>query len=157
MMRSVIKGGVIALFLTTVPSLSLAELKPGDVLDQSNWQEAKALLPESVLRFFEQGQGRAQIIEVKDEAYRLDTEFQRDTEANAGKYYIDEDGALTEVATKTYPRWWKGLPFPEINPKDPAAGSQIIYNLNAMRWHVDDLYWSVKLNWVGPNGLDRLP
>ena len=146
---------VVTLLLSGAPGPGCAELKPGDVLEQSNWQQAKELLPESVLRYFELGQARARIIEVKDEAYRLDTEFQRDTEANAGKYYIDERGALTEVATKSYPRWWRGLPFPEINSKDPTAGAQIIYNLNAMRWHVDDLYWSTKLNWVGPQGLER--
>lgn len=155
-MRSLfLKSGRIALFFITLSSPGLAELKPGDVLDQSNWQEAKGLLPESVLKYFAQGQARAPIIEVKDEAYRLDQEFQRDTEANAGKYYIDERGALMEVATKTYPRWWKGLPFPEINPSDPTAGAQVIYNLQALRWHVDDLFWFVKLNWVGDAGLDR--
>src|SRR5712692_9412228 len=155
MTRSLIRGGITALFVSVLPPVGFTALKPGDVLDQSNWQEAKDLLPESILKYFAQGQARAPIIEVKDEDYRLDPEFQRDTETNVGKYYIDERGALMEVATKTYPRWWKGLPFPEINPQDPTAGAQIIHNLNALRWHVDDLYWFVKLNWIGSIGLDR--
>ena len=63
--------------------------RTGDVLEQSaTGSKVKNLLPGSVLRYFELGQARARIIEVKDEAYRLDTEFQRDTEANAGKYYL---------------------------------------------------------------------
>lgn len=155
MISSVMVVGLAALLFSLLPGLGLAELKPGDVLDQSNWQEAKDLLPESVLKYFAQGQARAPIIEVRDEDYRLDPDFQRDTEENAGKYYVDEKGAMLEVATKTYPRWWRGLPFPQINPKDPTAGAQILYNLNAMRWHVDDLFWFAKLNWIGPSGLDR--
>lgn len=138
------------------PEKSAAELKPGDVLDQSNWQEAKGLLPEEVLKYFAAGEARASIVEAKDEWYRLDPEFQRFTEENAGKYEINEQGRLIESATKSYPHWWRGLPFPKIDPQDPQAATKIVYNQQALRWAADDLATtSARVIWVGPRGKER--
>ena len=39
-----------------------AELKPGEVLSQENWQEAKGLLPDAVLHRFQDGSYQAQVV-----------------------------------------------------------------------------------------------
>jgi hypothetical protein len=48
----------VCLLLSVLPCATRvrAELKPDDVLNQSNWQEAKGMMPEAVLRRFELGQ-----------------------------------------------------------------------------------------------------
>jgi hypothetical protein len=45
-----------------------AELKPGDTLDQSTWQEAKGMMPEAILKHFANGHHISKIIELPPEA-----------------------------------------------------------------------------------------
>jgi len=46
--------------LTRLPAH--AQLKPGDTLGKENWQAAKGLIPDSILRRFEDGSYQGQII-----------------------------------------------------------------------------------------------
>ncbi len=133
-----------------------AELKPGDKLDKSNCQEAKGMLPEHVMEKFCTGQYAATIIDVKDEAYQYSAKFKAGTEANMGKYYVTDDGFMYETATKTWPHYWYGFPFPQIDEKDPRAGSKVIYNLQMSRFQLDDVYWFLSLKWATPTGFDRM-
>src|SRR6266446_6304677 len=97
--------------LTVLTTPAFAELKPGDKLDKSSCQEAKGLLPDVVLEKFCAGKFSAEIIEV-----------------NAGKYYITDDGYMYETATKTWPHFWYGSPFPDVDEKDTKAANKIMYN-----------------------------
>jgi hypothetical protein len=145
----------IALSLTVLTSLALAELKPGDKLDKSNCQEAKGMLPEHVMEKFCSGQYSAEIIEVKDEAFQYSAKFKSGTEANAGKYYVTDDGYMYETTTKTWPHYWYGFPFPQIEENDRAAASKVMYNAQMTRLQYDDVYWFLALKWVTPTGFDR--
>src|SRR3989442_2404291 len=150
--------------LTALTTLSLtlgftcasAELKPGDRLDKSNCQEAKGLLPEHVMEKFCAGQYSAEIIEAKDDAFQYSTKFKAGSEANAGKYYVTDEGYMYETATKTWPHYWYGFPFPQIDEKDPKAASKVIYNLQIGRFQYDDTYWFLSLKRATPTGFDRL-
>lgn len=145
----------LALSLTVLTSLALAELKPGDKLDKSNCQEAKNMLPEHVMEKFCSGQYSAEIIEVKDEAFQYSAKFKAGTEANAGKYYVTDDGYMYETTTKTWPHYWYGFPFPQIEEKDPTAASKVMYNAQMTRFQYDDVYWFLSIKWVTPTGFDR--
>jgi len=137
------------------PSAS-AELKPGDKLDKSNCNEAKDLLPEHVPEKFCSGAYTAEIIEVKDEAFQYSQKFKAGSEANMGKYYVTDDGYMYETATKTWPHYWYGFPFPgEIDEKDPKAANKIMYNHQVARFQVDDVYWFLSVKWATPAGFDR--
>ncbi len=68
-----------------------AELKPGDVLNQSNWQAAKGMMPDAVLRRFELGQHLSKIIELPKEELRWGSRFNEATEKNQGIYEIIAD------------------------------------------------------------------
>src|SRR2546425_12816644 len=92
--------------LTAFTTPASAELKPGDRLDKSNCQEAKGMLPDYVMEKFCDGKYAAEIVEVKDEAYQYSAKFRTGTEANAGKYYVTDDGYMYETATKTRPHHW---------------------------------------------------
>jgi len=132
-----------------------AELKPGDKLDKSNCQEAKGMLPEHIMEKFCDGKYTAEIIEVKDEAYQYSKKFRDGTEANAGKYYVNDEGFMYETATKTWPHYWYGLPFPQIDENDPKAASKVMYNAQMTRFQYDDVYWFLSLKWATPTGFDR--
>lgn len=138
--------------LTT--TTAFAELKPGDRLDSTNCQEAKGMLPEHVMEKFCAGQYAADIIEVKDEAYRYSVKFRAGTEANAGKYYVNDEGYMYETATQTWPRHWYGLPFPQIDENDPKAAYKVMYNAQMTRFQYDDTYWFLSLKWATPTGFD---
>lgn len=111
---------------------AFAALKPGDKLGKSNCQEAKGLLPEHMMEKFCAGQYTATIIEVKDDAFQYSKKFKVGSEANAGKYYVTDQGYLYETATKTWPHFWYGFPFPDVGEKDPMAGSK---SCTTTRWH----------------------
>src|ERR1043166_4375896 len=127
--------------LTVFTAPASAELKPGDKLDKSNCQEAKGMLPDYVMEKFCDGKYAAEIIEVKDEAYQYSKKFRDGTEANAGKYYVNDEGFMFETATKTWPHYWYGLPFPQIDENDPKAASKVMYNAQMTRFQYDDVYW----------------
>ena len=82
-----------------------AELKPGDVLDQAHWQEAKGMMPEAILQRFEAGQHISKIIEIPKDALQWSTKFNATTETNQGKYDVNENNILIEKATGTWPRF----------------------------------------------------
>src|SRR5919106_4690517 len=127
--------------LTILATSALAELKPGDKLTKANCQEAKGLLPDVVLDKFCAGDYAAEIIEVTDEQFQYSPKFKSGSEANAGKYYVTDEGYMYETATKTWPKFWYGFPFPDIEEKDPTAGYKVMYNHQVARFQVDDVYW----------------
>jgi hypothetical protein len=148
---------VIAAISFTIVSASVsAELKPGDKLDKSNCQEAKGMLPEYVLEWFCSGQFAAKIIEVTDDQFQYSTKFKAGSEANAGKYYVTDEGYMYETATKSWPHYWYGFPFPgDIDENDPKAANKILYNHQVARFQVDDVYWFLAIKWATPSGFDR--
>ncbi len=105
-----------------------ADLKPGDVLDQTRWQEAKGMMPDAVLHRFETGQHISKIIEIPPDALRWSTRYNAATEANQGTYEINDHGILIEKATGTWPRFGYGMPFAQIDPNDPKAPYKIMYD-----------------------------
>jgi hypothetical protein len=148
---------VIAAISFTIVSTSVsAELKPGDKLDKSNCQEAKGMLPENVLEWFCSGQFTAEIIEVTDDQFQYSPKFKAGSEDNAGKYYVTDEGYMYETATKSWPHYWYGFPFPgDIDENDPKAANKIMYNHQVARFQVDDVYWFLAIKWATPSGFDR--
>ena len=88
----VISGGVIFC------SGASAELKPGEVLNATTWQQAKELMPEAILRRFANGQHISQVISLPPEALQYGTRFRQLTEANQGKYDVDARGVLIDIS-----------------------------------------------------------
>jgi hypothetical protein len=143
--------------LTVFTTPASAELKPGDKLDKSNCQQAKGMLPDRVLQGYCSGEyGPTEIIEVPDSAFQYSKKFNAGSEANAGKYYVTDQGYMYETATKTWPHYWYGYPFPNVDEKDPQVAYKIMYNHQVARFQVDDIVTGgIGLKWVKPGGLDR--
>ncbi len=132
-----------------------AELKPGDTLDQTRWQEAKGMMPEAILSHFENGQHRSTIIELPKDALQWSSRFKAATEVNQGKYEVNDKGILIEKATGSYPRFGYGLPFAQIDATDPQAPYKIMYNFFRTLVQWDDINVLVNFFWTTPDVLDR--
>lgn len=142
-------------FLGFLRSASVqAELKPGDTLSQTNWQEAKGLLPEAVLRRFADGSYQAQVIALQT-PLSWGSKFQTASAANAGKFSVDAEGSLLDNTTHAYPAFLYGYPFPQIDPKDPQVAAKVMYNFSYTLMQADDADRLSNLHWVTPSALDR--
>jgi hypothetical protein len=131
-----------------------AELEPGQVLSQENWQEAKGLLPDAVLHRFRDGSYRARLMALP-EKLSWGTKFKSASEANMGKFTIDEADVLVDRSTNTYPTFLYGYPFPVIDPKDPQAAAKVVYNFSYTLMQPDDADRFSMLHWVTPTALER--
>jgi hypothetical protein len=133
-----------------------AELQPGDMIDQTRWQEAKGMMPDAILRRFASGQHLSKVIALPPEALQYGTRFRQLTEANQGKYEVNERGVLIESSTKTWPRYRPGgFPFPEVNQNDPQAAFKIMYNFTSRGGPVDDVDVLLNIFWVDAKNLNR--
>ena len=110
-----------------------AELPPGSQLDQSTWQQAQSLLPDEILAAYKAGKLKSPIGKI-EAPYQLDDSFKKASEANAGKYKLDEHGSVVEAATGKMPEYVFGAPFPKIDPSDPEAAVKIIWNYEYAYW-----------------------
>ncbi len=149
-------------FLMSTPAYTA--LEPGEMLGRENCHEAKELLPERIYEGFCNGEfGPTEIVHLPDEAFVYSTKFQAGSEANAGKYYVTDQGYMYERETNTWPRYWYGYPFPELlttDPKsidlnDPKLAYKIMYNHQVARFQIDDVYYFLALKWATPQGFDR--
>jgi hypothetical protein len=142
--------------LVSVLSASVvgAEPKPGDTLGQANWQEARGLLPDAVLLRFQDGSYQAKL-SPPPEKLGWSRKFTSASEANAGKFSVDAESSLIEVATQAYPVFLYGYPFPQINATDPQAAAKIMYNFSYTLMQTDDVARSSNLHWVVPAALER--
>ncbi|MFN8545759.1 MAG: DUF1329 domain-containing protein [Candidatus Binatia bacterium] len=104
------------------------------LLEQSNWERGKDLLPEPVLRRVQAGEYRFHVTPADAARFRenYSRPFWAASAANAGKYDLDPSScALLEKATGKTPEFFFGYPFPAIEPKDPLAGCKIAWNFTA--------------------------
>ncbi len=155
-MRRIIKALVLTVVAAGLGGRAQAqELKPGDVLGQDNWQLAKDLLPPEILRHYKDGQYRNKIIDWPAGIYRFEPEFKAGVAANAGKYVISPEGTVVEKTTGKQPPFIYAFPFDKIDPKDPTAGVQVLWNFQYGYWHEGNSHNVVLLSWVSPEHVDR--
>ena len=131
-----------------------AQPKPGETVSQENWQAAKGLLPDSILRHFEDRSYQAKVITLPD-TMRWGSKFAAASASNAGKFSLDAEGVLIDNATQAYPAFLYGYPFPRIDPKDPHAAAKVIYNFSYTLMQPDDADRFSNLHWVTPEAVGR--
>jgi hypothetical protein len=140
-MREVRFFAVLMAMGLALASRGAAELKAGDTLDQSNWEEAKELLPPEILEHYRDGKFTSPIGEIRPGTYSLDAHFLEASAANAGKYAIGDHGSCVEAATGKLPDYAFGTPFPKLDPADAQVAMKVL-------WNFEYAYWS--------NGSNRL-
>jgi Protein of unknown function (DUF1329) len=151
--------GVLAatgMYVLLAAAPTAARLAPGQKLDQSSWSEAQGLFPPEILDHYKNGKFASPIGEMKA-PYSLDESVLEAGEKSAGRFKIDERGALVEAATGEIPDYYFGLPFGRIDPKDPQAAEKIIWNYEYAYWSNGSNRLAALLTWVSgdSNSPDR--
>ena len=132
-----------------------APLKPGDILNQSNWQKAEGLLPPEILNHYKHGEYVNRIVAFPEGSFHWPPDFLEATKKNEGHFAIGKHGEVVDKATGTQPPVLLGFPFPTIDEKDPQAGIKILWNYFYLNWYWGNLHAEAQVNWVGVHGLER--
>jgi hypothetical protein len=131
----------LGLLLCLAPAAS-ADVAAGDAIDKSSWEKAQGMLPEPVLEWYKTGRYITSVEELNyDPAKALPQYVYDRSEQNAGKYGVNENNELIIAATGELATDVVGLPFPQIDPKDPKAGVKIVYNGQFIRMLQGNARW----------------
>ncbi len=131
------------------------ELKPEMVLDQSNWQLAKDLLPPEILKHFQNGDYHNRVVEYPTGNAHWEKAFLEATEKNATTLDVDERGTIIDRSTGKQPPYYYGMPFPRIDAKDPKAAVKIAWNQFLAYWAGGSSYNRTLVAMLNRKGLDR--
>lgn len=131
------------------------ELQVGEVLDQSNWQKAKGLMPDEILRHYEKGEYRNRIVDYPVGSSKWEPAWIAATEKNAGQLAVDARGTIVEAGTGKQPDYLYGFPFPVIDPNDPTAGVKIVWNQFLAYWSGGSSYNQTRVAMMHATGIDR--
>ena len=145
------------LWLLSCPYPALAELAPGTVIDKTNAEQADGLIPDPVLNWVKKGDGSMTVGDLPyDPNEFLPPAAKEYLESNKGKYDVDAEGLIVDLKTGKLPEFIDGLPFPEIDQKDPHAGEKIMYNKHYYSYAVGPIQVPFQVSWVGrKTGFER--
>lgn len=164
-MRQCVLGSVCYLIFATLagspPVLAADEeevapgLNVGDVLDQSNWQLAKDLLPAEILKHYERGEYRNKIALAPAERHHCDPDFEAAGLENAEHLDLDERGTPIDKRTGKPAAFLYGIPFPDVSESDPKVGTKVAWN-NVIQWrNTGNSSYNSYIAVLNPKGLDR--
>jgi hypothetical protein len=126
---------------------------PDEMLEQGNAAAAEQLLPPEVLAHYRAGEYRNAIGQWPD-VPPWEPAFAAASAANAGRLAVDGRGTIVERASGRPARGLYGLPF-RIDPADPQAGVQVLWNAYYALWRMGAMHDAVGLAWIGRRGLER--
>ena len=130
-------------------------LQPGMTLDPSTAALAKGLLPPEILKHYEKGEYKNEIVAWPAGVGTHGPDFDAQTKRNAESLTLDDKGTIVDKASGKQPPYIYGTPFPNVDAKDPRAPIKILWN------YFYNYYWNgnshnvVDLVWVNPTGADR--
>jgi Protein of unknown function (DUF1329) len=119
------------------------------IIDKSNYEKVKGLVPEPVLKWFQKGEWMMRVGSL--EADWTETQpswIKKSRTENIGKYALSADNTIVDAKTGKTPGFIKGIPFPKIDPKDPKAGAKIMYNGNMVRQNNGPLRTAFRLTFM---------
>jgi len=125
-LSKIVLGLALLLFIPAQSPAADADLKPGDVIGPHNWQRVQGMVGEDLLNRIRGGY----TFKIKESRPRRDPkEYVAATKKYAGKVTLGSRGDLVNYVA--------GLPFPNISPSDPQAGSKLAWNWQKS-WDGDD-------------------
>ena len=153
----------LVVFLTTAmgaePAAERQEVAPGlrvgDVLDQSNWQLAKDLLPPDIIRHYEKGEYRNPIVDYPANYGGWEKAWLEATEKNATTLDVDDKGTIIDKRTGKQPAYYYGFPFPKVDPADPKAAVKIAWNHFLGYWAGGNSYNLTLVAMLNPQRAER--
>lgn len=134
--------------LIIIPVVSSYAIPPGTIIKKENLKDFKHLLPDSVAKRVEKGDYEIIVGELSTPDLKnvYAQEFYLSSERNRGKFKLDKDGGLVSVSTNKREKLPYGLPFPEIDPSDPEAGTKIMWNFYAteLQTNAQEAMWTLR-------------
>ncbi len=134
-----------------------ADVSPGEVIDKTNWEKAQGLVPNPVLDWLKRGDLTMEVVELNHDPQDYVVPFvQKTMETNKGRHDVDENGLMVDIKTGELPAFVEGIPFPEVDPKDPKAGEKLMYNKFYYNHSQGSQIWPFSARWIGlKSGLER--
>src|SRR5205823_6189000 len=117
--------------------------------------EVKDLLPPEIYSHFKNGDYTNKLVDFPNSKWAWDDGFDEATKWNAEHLVLDEQKSPIDKATGKRPEYIRGLPFPNIDPKDPDAGYKALWNLDYAYYTGGNSHNWTLLNWVSRSGIDR--
>ena len=131
-------------------------LKVGDVLDQSNAQLAKDLLPPEILKHYENGDYRNRIVSYptgnaigRRRSRSGDREERRDARRRRARHGHRQGHRQATRRTST------AFPFPLIDANDPKAAVKVVWNQFLAYWAGGSSFNKTLVTMLTPKGIDR--
>ena len=121
---------LMAFVIASRPTPALADVNVGDVIDSSNVQKIKGMVPDAIYEYVQKGWITMKIGKLNfDPADIMSNEFKEHMKTNNGRYGISPKGELIDKKTgEQDPMDLIGVPFPTIDVKDPMAGIMMLAN-----------------------------
>ena len=131
-------------FVLSMFSQGFCDVSPGDVLDKTNWEKAKGLLPDEVLEWVKKGEFVLKVGELTYNPRDSQPPFALEAlKTNMGKYELGEDHWIVESGTGKPACGIVGIPFPEIDTKDPMVAEKIANNRSYRSYIAGDVELSL--------------
>ena len=123
----------------------------GDVIDSSNCQKIKGMVPDAIYDYVQKGYFTMKIGKLNFEPGDvLSTETKAALTKNVGKYTIGPNGEMVEKSTGTIdPMDVIGVPFPVIDVKDPKASHMMLNNHQYLLHQRGDVRMTATMYFVG--------
>jgi len=132
------------------------DVSPGDVLDKTNWEKAKGLLPEEILEWVKKGEFVLQVGELTYNPRDSQPAFALEAlKTNVGKYDLGENHWIVESGTGKPASGIIGIPFPEIDTKDPMVAEKIANNRSYRSYIAGDVQNAFSTDLIRPSGYGR--
>lgn len=132
-----------------------AQLAPGTMLDQSNADEAKDLLPPEVWTHYKKGEYANVIVDFPNSAFQWDDTHAAATAWNKDNLTLDANKQPVDKATNKKPVYITGTLFPDIKEDDPDAAYKILWNTTYTVYIGGNSRNTTALNWLSTSGLER--
>ncbi|MBI1816636.1 MAG: DUF1329 domain-containing protein [Deltaproteobacteria bacterium] len=130
-------------------------LQVGDVLNKSTAQLAKGMLPEELLRHYEQGEYENRIVPYPLGGQIWEQSFVDATKHNAQTLTVNDRGTIIDRTTGQQPPYVYGIPFPDIDANDPHAGVKVVWNQFFGVWYNGSVHQRTKMIMLSANRVER--
>ncbi|HWP67041.1 MAG TPA: outer membrane lipoprotein-sorting protein [Candidatus Limnocylindria bacterium] len=136
----------------------VAAFSDGIEIGPDTWEQVRELLPVGILERYRDGDYRNPLVDLDAPGVlplEMPPDFRAASEANRGRFTLDDAGSIVEVGTGERPGFVEGAPFPDIDAADPAAGTKIIWNYFYAQWYRGNSRFLTKLVMLDRGGIER--
>jgi hypothetical protein len=128
---------------------------PGTVVGPDTAAQAKDVLPPEILRKYEKGEYRNPVVAYPVGRRNWEKPWLEATADNAKRLALNDAGTIVERDSGKQPAVLYGIPFPEIDAKDPQAAAKIVWNQFLAYWSNGNTYNETLVLMLSPAGIER--